>query len=101
MSRRVSKKPETAALWSLLRNRQALTRSRRAAAKARYDEQLQAAEDICRSGDWQKAGQKVTLAIFLFEVAFPGKTVPDKVMAQYIDMSSQFLTPDELDGFTF
>ena len=78
-----------------------MTRSRRAAAKARYDEELQAAENLCRSGDWQKAGQKVTLAIFLFEVAFPGKTVPDKVMAQYIDMSSQLLTPDELDGFTF
>ncbi len=78
-----------------------MTRSRRAAAKARYDEELQAAEDLCRSGDWQKAGQKVTLAIFLFEVAFPGKTVPDKVMGQYIDLFPQLLTPEELEGFEF
>jgi hypothetical protein len=100
-TKRVAEKPGTPVLWSLLRNRQALTRSRRAAAKAKYDAELQAAESLCRSGDWQKAGQRITLAIFLYEVAFPGKTLPDRVMGQYMEMSSQLLTPDELDGFKF
>jgi hypothetical protein len=78
-----------------------MTRSLKAAARARYCSELDTAESLCRGGDWRGAGQRLSIAILLHDVVFPGIPLSDKLMGDFIEMTTYVCAPPELLGFKF
>ncbi len=99
--RKTTQRSEEPLLWSLLRKRQAVTRSRKADATARYCSELEKAEGLCRGGDWHGAGQRLSIAILLRDVVFPGIPLSDKLIGDFIEMTTYVCAPPELRGFKF